>query len=98
MSHKKIHAEIKKHAPKAFHSSKKKFGFKYPKLCLLALSIFLAYILFRNPFFHSLISSFLYVDNYFGAFLAGVLVSFGFTSAFPSAFSFASSWYFFSKS
>lgn len=82
MSHKKIHAIIKRHAPGAFHSSKKKFHFRYYKICILILSILFAYFIFRNEMIYSWISEFANLNIFFGAFVAGLLIAFGFTSAF----------------
>lgn len=59
------------------------FNFKYPKFFLLALTFVLAYILFmeRNvPFIEDSILNI----GYIGTFLAGILFTYGFTSA-PAA-------------
>lgn len=56
------------------------FNFKYPKFFLLTLTFVLAYILFieRNvPFIEDFISNM----GYIGTFLAGILITYGFTSA-----------------
>lgn len=56
------------------------FNFKYPKFFFLALTFILAYILFmgRNvPFIENSILSM----GYIGTFLAGILFTYGFTSA-----------------
>jgi len=82
MPHKKIHAVIRKHAPKAFQSSKDKFHFKYPELFFLILSIFFAYLFFSNSEIFSWVSNLFATDVYLGAFTAGILLAFGFTSAF----------------
>jgi len=89
MPHKKIHAAIKKHAPKAFQSSKEKFHFKYPKICLLALSIVFAYALFSNGEVSSFVSKLGSLNIYLCALIAGILFSFGFTSAFGIGLFFA---------
>ncbi|MFH1365129.1 MAG: hypothetical protein ABIH28_00920 [archaeon] len=81
MPHKKIRAAIKEHAPKAFQSSKKKFEFRYPKLFFLGLSILLAYFLFSNSVVFSWVSGLGETNNYLGAFIAGILIAFGFSSA-----------------
>jgi hypothetical protein len=59
------------------------FRFRYPKLALFGLCIFLAYFVFAD----SLLSSFLgHLGSlsYLGVFVAGVLFSFGFTSPFSA--------------
>jgi hypothetical protein len=80
MPHKRIRAAIKENAPKAFKSSRNKFRFKYPKLCLLLLSILLAYFLFSNNTFYSWASGLGNMNIYLGAFVAGILIAFGFSS------------------
>lgn len=53
---------------------------KYPKLILLAISIFVAYLIYKdenNFHFHAYINSF----GYFGTFLVGVIFVYGFTAA-----------------
>jgi hypothetical protein len=57
------------------------YKFKYPKLTLLILSIILAYVLFTNPNVESFISG-IEKLGYFGTFIAGMLISFGFTAPF----------------
>jgi len=89
MPHKKIRAEIKRNAPKAFHSSKRKFGFKYPKLFLLTLSIILAYFLFTDSSSYSWVSELANLNSYLGAFVSGIFLAFGFTSAFGVGLLFA---------
>lgn len=54
--------------------------FKYPKFMLLIATFVLAYFIFyenKYPPFHNLISSF----GYFGTFIAGLMFSYGFTTA-----------------
>ena len=74
-----------KHPKRAVHKAKKLFGFKYPKLFLLALSIFLAYYLFSNPEISEWVGS-LNRLNYLGMFIAGILFAFGFTAPFSIGF------------
>lgn len=81
MFHKKIHATIKKHAPQVYHSSRKKFHFRYPRMIILVLCIILAYLLFSNPFIFSYISRLEYANTYLCSFIAGILLAFGFSSA-----------------
>lgn len=60
-------------------------GFKYPKLLLLAVMIFVAYYIFSMDGVVSFLSRFdKYV--YFGVFLAGILFSFGFSTPFAIGF------------
>lgn len=58
---------------------------QYPKLFLLMASVVLSYVLFRSNFFGEMA----YVMNgggYFSVFLAGLLLSYGFTAAFAIGF------------
>ena len=61
------------------------FKFRYPKLELLILSILVAYIIFRFTNISDSISG-LGNYRYVGAFIAGILYSFGFSAAFAVAF------------
>lgn len=64
---------------------KKIFGFKYPKLSLLIISIILAYLFFRTfpvqNYFYNLGNL-----SYIGIFIAGILFAFGFTAPFAVGF------------
>lgn len=82
MPNKKIRAEIKKRAPDAFYSSRRKFSTKYVKIFFIVLSIFFAYFLFSLPGVYNKVSSLSSVNVYFSSFLAGILIAFGFSSAF----------------
>ncbi len=61
------------------------FKFRYPKLELLILSILVAYVIFK---FTNISESVSGLENYkyVGAFIAGILYSFGFSAAFAVAF------------
>lgn len=61
------------------------FKYKYPKLTLLAVSIILAYILFKNPLVENFVLG-LGDLSYLGVFIAGLLFPFGFTTAFAVGF------------
>lgn len=61
------------------------YRFKYPKLTFLILSIILAYFLFSSPEAKEFVSE-LEDLSYFGVFIAGLLVSFGFTAPFSAGF------------
>ena len=61
------------------------YKFKYPKLTLLIISIILAYSLFTNPDVRGFISSIEEI-GYLGVFIAGILLSFGFTAPFSIGF------------
>ena len=61
------------------------YKFKYPKLTLLIISIILAYSLFTNPDIENFIYG-LKEFSYFGVFIAGMLLSFGFTAPFSVGF------------
>jgi len=65
--------------------SHKIFKFKYPKLTLLLICIFLAYYFFSNAEVREKIEA--YGDlNYLGIFIAGLLFSFGFSTPFAVGF------------
>ena len=64
---------------------KRLFKIKYPKLMFLAISIIIAYMLFKNPFINKIILS-LDELNYLGIFIAGFFFSFGFTTPFAIGF------------
>lgn len=57
------------------------FKIRYPKLCALAICVFLAYLLFSHPVGEAFLSQ-VGLDGYFGAFIAGIFFSFGFTTPF----------------
>ncbi len=76
---KRIHHKLKKHAPRELHKAKKIFHFKLPKLFLLALFIIIAYLLFKQPFVYDLMSN-LGKLSYPGIFIAGILISVGFSA------------------
>lgn len=81
MPHKHIHRILKEHIPSGVHKAKRLVAFKYPKLLLLALSIIFAYYIFSLPEIRASISNigeFDYISNL----IAGILFSFGFTTAF----------------
>lgn len=82
---KEIHRKLKQHSPKAVHKAKKIVGFKYLKLILLLVSISLAYYIFSNLDISSLIPNFKNL-SYIGAFISGVLITFGFSAPFSVGF------------
>ena len=61
------------------------YKFKYPKLTLLIISIILSYFLFTNPSVRGFIPN---VEGigYLGVFIAGILLSFGFTAPLSVGF------------
>lgn len=61
------------------------YKFKYPKLTLLIISIILAYFIFTNPYARGFISN-IEKLGYFGVFIAGMLISLGFTAPFSVGF------------
>ncbi len=61
---------------------KRLFKFKHPKIVLLAVSIIVAYFVFRNPD----VQDFVLNLGYFGAFIAGMLFSSGFTAPFAAGY------------
>ena len=79
-SKRKIHKRLKQH-PHAVRKAKKLFGFKYPKIFLLVLSIFVAYYIFSRPAVYNWMEQ-LNTLSYFGIFLAGLLIAFGFSAPF----------------
>jgi hypothetical protein len=85
MSHRQIHQTLKKHSPHGVHKAKKLFGLKFPKLFLLVGFIVLAYFLFKNPAINSQILKLSGLD-YFGIFIAGLFLSFGFSAPFSVGF------------
>ncbi len=85
-----VHHRLKTVHPKAVKRAKKIFGFKYPKLALFAITLILAYFLFKNAYFLSFVSA-LGEWSYFGIFIAGLFFSFGFTTPFAVAFFLAAS-------
>jgi len=64
---------------------RKLFKFKYPKIAILVLLIIIAYFIFKEPqvvnFFNSLGNL-----RYFGIFLAGMMIAFGFSAPFAVGF------------
>ncbi len=84
-AHKHIHRTIRKHAPKSVRRAKKFSSFKYPKLLLLFLSIVLSYYLFNHPAVQNIVSQ-LDSLSYLGIFIAGALISFGFSAALSVGF------------
>jgi len=59
--------------------------FKYPKIAGFIAAVIFAYIIFSNPSVSLSISS-LNSFGYFGAFIAGIFYTFGFTSPFSAGF------------
>lgn len=59
--------------------------FKYPKLLIFVLMIFIAYIIFDNSLVYNFLGN-LGKLSYLGIFFAGMLFSFGFTSPFAVGF------------
>lgn len=59
--------------------------YEYPRLTAVLLSIILAYIMFKNQQFHSMVHS-LHELNYLGVFIAGILGAFSFTAPLAVAF------------
>ena len=84
-AHKNIHKTLRKHIPHGVHKAKRLVGFKYPKLLILLLSIIASYFLFRHAGISGFISG-LDPGNYFSIFIAGILLSFGFSAAFGIGF------------
>ncbi len=82
---KQIHKKLKKHVPKGFHKAQKITSFKYPKLFLFILFIFLAYYIFSQKRVSDFV---LNLDNlsYFGIFVAGIFLAFGFSAPFSVGF------------
>ena len=80
-----IHKHLKRHYPVATKKAIRLFGFKYPKIFLLILSIVLAYFIFRNPFVSNYIFR-LEGLSYLGIFVSGMLIAFGFSAAFAVGF------------
>lgn len=85
MNGKKIHKRLKKRHPKAVHKAKKLFALKYPKLFLLIISIALAYYIFSRPYVAEWISG-LSILSYFGIFIGGLFLAFGFSAPFAIGF------------
>lgn len=82
---KEVHQKIRKNHPHATRKAKKLFSFKYPKLFLLIFSILVAYYFFSKPGLINAISS-LDKFSYFGIFLAGIFLAFGFSAPFGVGF------------
>lgn len=81
----RIHYHLKKAAPRAVHKAKQILGLKHPKLILLTFFIILAYYLFTKPFMLDWISK-LNGLSYLGIFIAGGMITFGFTAPFSIGF------------
>lgn len=64
---------------------KRLFKFRYPKLAALVASIILAYIIFSNPSVQAFVDT-LNGWGYLGAFIAGTMFSFGFTSPLAAGY------------
>ena len=78
-AHRHIHKTLRKHFPKGVHKAKRLFSFKYPKFALLIASIAISYYLFNLEGVKEAvinINQFSYISH----FLAGILLSFGFTT------------------
>jgi hypothetical protein len=76
-----IHTSLKKTHPHIVKKTKNRFKFRYPKITIFALIVVLAYFIFSNPsitFALSHIKGF----EYLGAFIGGLLFSYGFTTPF----------------
>ena len=82
---KEIHYHLKKHHPQTVHKAKKIVGFHYLKLVLFILSILLAYYVFSRPFIFQKIANLNHL-GYIGTFIAGFLLSFGFSASFGIGF------------
>lgn len=84
-AHRHVHRTIKKHAPKSVKKAQRLSSFKYPKLLILFLSIVLSYYLFSQPTVQSLVA---HLDDlsYLGIFIAGSLITFGFSAPFSVGF------------
>ncbi len=78
-SHRKIHNELREHSPRGVKKAKKIFSFKYPKLFLFVLLIILSFYIFSQPFIPEIINL-LGNFSYIGIFIAGVLMSLGFST------------------
>jgi hypothetical protein len=78
-----VHSELKKTHPHIIKkvSEHPHFKYKYPKLTLFALTVVLAYLIFRNPAIASYLSH-LGSLSYLGIFIGGLLFSYGFTTPF----------------
>ena len=61
----------------------KLFAYKYPKMLIFVLCVILAYQLFQNNTFSNILTNLGYM-NYLGAFIGGILFSFGFTAPFAT--------------
>ena len=83
--HHHIHKTLRKHIPHGVHKAKRLVGFKYPKLLLLILSIVASYLLFSQTGISNFISG-LDPRDYLSIFIAGVLLSFGFSAPFGIGF------------
>jgi hypothetical protein len=84
-AHRHIHRTIRKHAPKSVKKAQKLSSFKYPKLLLLFFSIILSYYIFNYPIVQNLVK---HLDSlsYLGIFIAGALITFGFSAPFSVGF------------
>jgi uncharacterized membrane protein YdjX (TVP38/TMEM64 family) len=80
-----IHKKLKKHIPKGVHKAKKLFSLKYPKLFLIVIFILLAYYIFSQKQVLDFVSN-LDQLSYFGIFIAGIFLAFGFSAPFSVGF------------
>ena len=70
---------LKKEEPIKFHR-RKLFGIKYPKFLILGVTFIVAYLIFSNRSFAGL-EALLAYSGFFGTFITGMLLSYGFTAA-----------------
>ena len=84
-AHKKIHVTLRTHLPNGIIRVKKFLGFRYQKLILFFLCAALAYYLFSHSEIPYLVAS-MNKAGYFGTFLAGSLLAFGFSAPFGIGF------------
>lgn len=91
MPHRHIHRILKKHSPEAVHKAKRLLAFKYPKLFLLSATIIFAYYLFGLASIQNYVAGIGSQVNYLTDFVAGILFSFGFTTAFSIGYFITSS-------
>jgi hypothetical protein len=80
-SHNRIHKKFKQHSPEGVKRAKKIFSFRYPKLFILIILIFLTYYIFSFPFVLTLIETFNRLGN-LGILISGFLTSLGFAAPF----------------
>ncbi len=63
----------------------KRFKLHYPKLICFVIAVILAYIIFSNPYVKDFVES-LGDYGYLSIFIAGIFISFGFTTPFAIGF------------